>query len=82
MPCAKQCGDADVPPDCLRRIADPCVQPETIFLATDRTTCLRRVQDRQGDHSDDYVIPEDPAAQYIDHFEVPTPDEGPLTVIR
>ena len=66
-----------------RRLLEPVgVVPETVFLATDRTTILQRVRDRQGDHSDDYVIPEDLAAQYVDHFEVPTPDEGPLTVIR
>ena len=58
------------------------VVPETIFLATDRTTVLERVRDRQGDYSDDYLIPEDLAAQHIEHFEVPTPDEAPLTVIR
>ena len=52
------------------------------YIATDRSTVLRRVRDRQGEHSDDYVIPEDLAAQYFDHFEVPTPGEGPLTVIR
>ena len=65
-----------------RQLLEPVgVVPETIYLATDRDTVLRRVRDRQGDHSDDYLIPEDLAAQYIDHFEAPTPDEGPLTVI-
>ena len=65
-----------------RQLLEPVgVVPETIYLATDRDTVLRRVRDRQGDHSDDYVIPEDLASHYIDHFEAPTPDEGPLTVI-
>jgi predicted kinase len=58
------------------------VVPETIYLAVDRATVLRRVRERRGSHSDDYMIPEDVAAQYFDHFEVPTPDEGPLTVVR
>ncbi|HLN79008.1 MAG TPA: ATP-binding protein [Nocardioidaceae bacterium] len=66
-----------------RQLLEPTgVVPETIYLATDRATVLRRVRDRQGDHSDDYAIGEDLAAQYFDHFEAPTPDEGPLTVIR
>lgn len=58
------------------------VVAETIYLATDRDTILGRVRERQGEHSDDYVISEDLAAQYVDHFEAPTPDEGPLTVIH
>ena len=58
------------------------VVPETIYLATDRATVLERVRDRRATHPDDYVVPEDLAAQYFDHFEVPTPDEGPLIVIR
>ena len=56
--------------------------PETVYLATDRTTVLERIRDRQGAHSDDYMIPEGLAARYVDHFEVPTSDEGPLTVVR
>ena len=58
------------------------VVPETIYLATDRETVLERVRARRATHPDDYVVPEDLAAQYFDHFEVPTPDEGPLIVIR
>lgn len=66
-----------------RHLLEPAgVVPETIYLATERSTVLQRVRDREGDHSDDYVIPADLAAQYFDRFEVPTPDEGPLTVIR
>jgi predicted kinase len=65
-----------------RRLLEPTgVVPETIYLATDRATVLRRVRDRQGSHSDDYVLPEHLAADYFDHFEVTGPDEGPLTVI-
>jgi hypothetical protein len=58
------------------------VIPETIYLATDRDTVLERLRARAGGHSDDYVLPEELAAQYFDHFEPPTADEGPLTVIR
>jgi predicted kinase len=65
-----------------RLLAPTGVVPHTIYLATDRTTVLRRLCDRNGDHSDDFAIPAELAAQYYDHFEVPTPEEGPLTVVR
>ena len=58
------------------------VVPETVYLATDRETVLARVRARRGDHRDDYVLSEDLAARYFDHFEPPTRDEGPLTVVR
>lgn len=58
------------------------VVPETVYLATDRATVLDRVRARRGEHPDDYVLPEELAAEYFDHFEPPTPDEGPLDVIR
>jgi len=57
------------------------VVPETVYLATDRDTVLSRMRTRRGDHSDDYVLPGELAAQHFDHFEPPTPDEGPLTVV-
>ena len=66
-----------------RRLLRPTgVVPETIYLATDRDTVLRRMRERRGDHSDDYALDESTVAHYFDHFEAPTPDEGPLTVIR
>ena len=63
-------------------LAPTGVVPETIYLATDRATVLARVRQRQGDHSDDFVLPDELAAEYFDHFEPPTADEGPLRVIR
>ncbi|SFI15051.1 hypothetical protein SAMN05216561_105166 [Nocardioides psychrotolerans] len=63
-------------------LGDVGVVPETIYLATDRETVLARVRDRLGRDADDFVIPEELAAEYFDHFEAPTPDEGPLTVVR
>jgi predicted kinase len=56
--------------------------PETVYLDTDRETALERVRARRGSHPDDFVLSEELAAQYFDHFEPPTADEGPLTVIR
>ena len=68
--------------DYRRLLEGTGVVPETVYLATDRETVLARVRDRRGRHPDDHVLPEELAAQYVDHFEVPTDDEGPLTVIR
>jgi predicted kinase len=58
------------------------VVPETVYLATDRATVLRRVSSRAARNGDDYAISEELAAFYFDHFEVPTAAEGPLTVMR
>ena len=69
--------------DDYRRILEPAgVVPETVYLATDRDTVLERVRSRRGAHPDDYVLTEELAAEHFDHFEPPTADEGPLTVIR
>ncbi|WP_344150147.1 ATP-binding protein [Nocardioides koreensis] len=68
--------------DYRRLLAPTGVLPETIYLATDRETVLDRMRTRRGRHSDDYVLPEELAAHHFDHFEPPTADEGPLTVIR
>ena len=69
--------------DDYRRLLEPTgAVPETIYLATDRDTVLDRMRTRKGSHPDDYVLPEGLAAQHFDHFEPPTADEGPLTVIR
>jgi predicted kinase len=69
--------------DDYRKLLEPTgVVPETIYFATDRGTVLERMRNRLGSHSDDYVVTEELAAQYFDHFEPPTPDEGPLKVIR
>ena len=69
--------------DDYRRLLEPTgVVPETIYLATSRDVVLDRIRSRRGSQSDDYVLTEALAAQYFDHFEPPTADEGPLTVIR
>ncbi|NYD41561.1 ATP-binding protein [Nocardioides panaciterrulae] len=69
--------------DDYRRLLEPTgVVPETIYLATDRETVLDRMRTRRGHHCDDYVLPDDVVGEYFDHFEPPTPREGPLTIIR
>jgi predicted kinase len=58
------------------------VVPETVYLAADRATVLQRISARGAQGGDDYKLGTELAAFYFDHFEVPTADEGPLTVIR
>lgn len=57
------------------------VVPETVYLATDRATVLRRVSARAARDGDDFQLSAELAARYFDHFEIPTAEEGPLTVI-
>jgi predicted kinase len=57
------------------------VVPETVYLATDRATVLERIRARAASDGDDFQLAADLAAAYFDHFEVPTTDEGPLTVM-
>lgn len=63
-------------------LAPSGVVQETIYLATDRATVLKRVRARSGSHPDDLVLAEELVAQYVDHFEIPSPAEGPLRVVR
>ena len=68
--------------DEYRRFLRPFgVVPETVYLATDRATVLRRIADRAAGDGD-FKISIELAAFYFDHFEVPSAAEGPLTVIR
>jgi predicted kinase len=63
-------------------LAPTGVVAETVYLATDRETVLERVRARRGDHPDDFVLTEELAMQYFDQFEPPSPEEGPLEVVR
>jgi hypothetical protein len=58
------------------------VVPETVYLATDRATVLSRLAARAAGDGDDFKLTAELAARYYDHFEVPDPAEGPLTIIR
>jgi len=57
------------------------IEPETVYFATPRQVVLGRVRRRAGAHADDFRLPAEVAETYFDLFEVPTVDEGPLTVI-
>ncbi|MDR2998691.1 MAG: ATP-binding protein [Microbacterium sp.] len=54
--------------------------PETVYLDTDRETCLKRVAARSGVDKDDFVLDGVTAEAHFDGFEPPTAEEGPLTV--
>ncbi len=58
------------------------VVPETVYLATDRATVLKRIESRAARDGDDFAISPELAAFYFDHFEAPAAAEGPLTVIE
>ena len=62
-------------------LAEVGVTAETVYLATPREVVLARVAARRGADADDVVLDETTAAFYFDHLEVPTADEGPLTVV-
>lgn len=62
-------------------LAPTGVVPETVYLATDRATVMRRLAARDGTHGDELVLGDAVAARHFDHFEPPTPQEGPLTVV-
>lgn len=62
-------------------LAPTGVVPHTIYLATGKGTILARLRDRRGAHAHDFVLDEALAERYVDHFEVPSAEEGPLTVI-
>lgn len=69
--------------DDWRQVVAPMgLTPEVVYLATDRATCLARVRARAVDHEDDFALDPELAAAYYDHFQVPTDDEGPLTVVQ
>ncbi|MGX5694773.1 AAA family ATPase [Agromyces soli] len=57
------------------------VEPETIYVATSREVVIERMRARRLAHGDDYTLPDETVAEYFDHFEPPTEDEGPLIVI-
>ncbi|GIG29748.1 AAA family ATPase [Cellulomonas marina] len=58
------------------------VEAETWYVDTPRAEALRRVAARRGRAPDDVVLAPEVAAAHVDGFEVPTPEEGPLRVLR
>lgn len=68
--------------DEYRHLVRSCgVEPETIYLLVSRGTALERLRVRRLEHADDFGLSDETAARYFDHFEAPTAEEGPLTII-
>ncbi|MGN0122064.1 MAG: AAA family ATPase [Rhodococcus sp. (in: high G+C Gram-positive bacteria)] len=63
-------------------LAPQGIVPETVYIATDLATILSRVGDRHGRWADDWPLTERTATEYFERFEPPTPEEGPLDVVR
>ena len=62
-------------------LAPSGVIPEIVRVVVSRETALARVAARAVGHSDDFRLPREIAEIYYDHFEPPTDDEGPVTVV-
>ena len=58
------------------------ITPEIVQVVASRETALARMEARTVGHGDDFRLPPELAAAYYDHFEPPTADEGPITVVR
>jgi len=68
--------------DSYRAVLAPLgVAPVVHFLATPRDEVLRRLAGRAGTGPHDVVVDPGRARAYLDGFEVPTDDEGPLVVV-
>ncbi len=63
-------------------LAPQGIVPETVYIATDLETILSRVGDRHGRQADDWPLTVQTATEYFERFEPPTPEEGPLEIIR
>jgi predicted kinase len=55
--------------------------PVVHLLDTPREVVLARLASRRHTGGDDVVVPPDLALAYLDGFEVPTPEEGPVVVV-
>ncbi|GAB2523654.1 hypothetical protein GCM10027267_20620 [Paramicrobacterium agarici] len=57
------------------------VVPEIVFVDTPRDVALQRIRERRGEDANDAVLSVETARRFYDDFEIPTPSEGPLTVV-
>lgn len=63
-------------------LAPQGIVPTTVYIATSLETIVSRVGARHGRGPDDWPLTEQAATEYFERFEPPTPDEGPLEVVR
>lgn len=57
------------------------VVPVVYYVDTPRELVLQRLAARTGASALDVPVPPELATTYLDAFEVPTPDEGPLRIV-
>lgn len=66
-----------------RRLLEPLgIRPVVHYLDTPREVVLERLSKRSNQGPHDIAVPRDRAIAYLDGFEVPTPQEGPLVIVR
>ena len=58
------------------------IEPQIVYLATSRRIVLERLGRRADENADDVKLADGVAEMHFDHFEIPTVDEGPLTVVE
>lgn len=58
------------------------VTPTVYYLDTPRDVLLGRLRARSNAGPDDVHVPAEQALAYLDGFQKPSPDEGPLRIIR
>lgn len=68
--------------DAYRALLAPYrVVPVVHYLRTPRDVVLARLERRRHTSGNDVVVSRDRALAYLDGFEVPTPEEGPMVVV-
>lgn len=69
--------------DAYRRFLRPYdVVPVVHYLDTPREVILARLTARNNTGPHDVVVPHERAVAYLNHFEIPTNDEGPMIFIK
>lgn len=69
--------------DAYRAVLAPLgVEPVVHYLDTPRPVVLERLAARRNASPHDVVVTPEQALAYLDGFQVPTPDEGPLVVVQ
>ncbi|WP_228372830.1 AAA family ATPase [Demequina subtropica] len=62
-------------------LAEHGIVPAVHYLDTPRETILARLAARGNRSADDIAVPAATAAAYLEGFEVPTEEEGPLRIV-
>jgi len=69
--------------DQYRRLLAPLgVEPVVYYMLTSLEVSRERLENRHNTGPNDIVVPADRAIEYIDGFEAPTPEEGPMQIVR